>query len=197
MHDAPDESLPLKPSRTRPARRPRKFSLPDHHDEEAAGERIEAFLDGPPTRRRRPRPQRPRPIEFETRLDWTAALQREAARQARYGRPTSVLVIDLIAGPGPSDPDRFARYLEEVLGREARETDRAVRSSVRRYMVLLPETSQDDAAHLATRIERAYRSVTADVPVPVELRIEIAVLRRGADPDDAIAEADRRLASAS
>jgi diguanylate cyclase with GGDEF domain len=198
MHDAPDDSLPLQPSAPRPVRRRnRKFSLPDHHHEEAAGERIEAFLDGPPTRRRRSRPHRRRPLDLETRIDWTAALQREAARQARYGRPTAVLVIDLIVGPGPGDPDRSARQLVEVLGREARETDRAVRTSQRRFMILLPETTQDDAAHLGNRIERGYRSLAEETRIPAQLRIEIAVLRRGADPDDAIADADRRLASAS
>ena len=197
MPHEPDDSLPSTPSAPRAARRPRKFSLPDHHDEEAAGQRIEAFLDGPATRRRRPRSHRRRPLSFETRIDWTTALQREAARQARYGRPTAVLVIDLIASPGPIDLDRFARHLVEVVGREARETDRAVRTSTRRFMLLLPETSEDDATHLATRIERGYRSLADDAPVSAELRIEIAVLRRGADPDDAIADADRRLASAS
>ena len=64
-------------------------------------------------------------------------------------------------------------------------------------MVLLPETDQDDAAHLATRLERGYRALADQAPVAAELRMEIAVLRRGADPDDAIADADRRLASAS
>jgi Diguanylate cyclase, GGDEF domain len=197
MPDAPDDSLPPPPSVSRSTRRPRKFTLPDHHIEVAAGERIEAFLDGPPTRRRRARPHRHRSLDFETRVDWTAALQREAARQARYGRPTTVLVIDLIVGPGPIDPDRFARHLVEVLGREARETDRATRASMRRFMVLLPETSQDDAAHLANRVERGYRTLMDDAPIAADLRIEIAVLRRGADPEDAIADADRRLASAS
>ncbi len=108
-----------------------------------------------------------------------------------------MLVIDLIGGAGPSDPDRSARQLVEVLGREARETDRAVRASQGRFMVLLPETTQDDAAHLASRVQRGYRSLADDAPVAAQLRIEIAVLRRGADPDDAIADADRRLASAS
>jgi hypothetical protein len=197
MPQAPDESLPPQPSAPRAARRPRKFSLPDHHHEEAAGEKIEAFLDGPPTRRRRSRPHRRRPLDFDTRQDWTTALQREAARQTRYGRPTSVLVIDLIVGPGPVDPDRFARHLGDVLATEARETDRAVRASKQRFMVLLPETNQDDAAHLVGRLERGYRALADLAPVSAELRIEVAVLRRGADPDDAIADADRRLASAS
>ncbi len=196
MPHEPDDPRPPAPSAPRSTRRSRKFSLPDHHDEEAAGQRIEAFLDGP-VRRRRARTNRRRPLAFDTRVDWTVALQREAARQARYGRPTSVLVIDLIPGPGPIDLDRFARHLVEVVGREARETDRAVRASTHRFMMLLPETSEEDAGHLATRIERGYRSLADEAPVSAELRVEIAVLRRGADPEDAIAEADRRLASAS
>ncbi len=52
------------------------------------------------------------------------------------------------------------------------------------------------------RISSAGSSVATgrlseQAPVSADLRIEVAALRRGADPDDAIADADRRLESAS
>ena len=130
------------------------------------------------------------------RLDWAAALQREAARQARYGRPTTVLVIDLISpatGPSRPRPVRPPRLLD-VLGREARETDRAMRAERARFMVLLPETGQHEAGASGDRIDRGYRCSRRTMrPVERAIRLEIAVLRRGADPFGAIADADRRL----
>jgi hypothetical protein len=65
--------------------------------------------------------------------------------------------------------------------------------SATRILVMLPETTEEDAAHLAGRIERGYRTIAGDGVTQPEIRIEIAVPRRGADPQDAIDEAGRRL----
>ena len=100
MPDEIDPTLPPKPPRTR---RSRKFALPEHHHDERDGDRtdegIEAFLTKRPARRLRPMPATRvrRPIELETRPDWLIALRHEAARQERYGRPASVLFIELAA----------------------------------------------------------------------------------------------------
>jgi hypothetical protein len=145
------------------------------------------------------------------------ALRHEAARQARYGRPTAILLVDLRGldgGPeaGPTDaavvapaepanaPDSAPaptsiRRLIDVIGQEARETDRAMRTPTR-ILVMLPETTEDEAAHLAARIERGYRTTAGGGVMPTEIRIEIAAPRRGADPQDAIDEADRRIEDA-
>jgi len=104
-----------------------------------------------------------------------------------------ILVIDLVTGPLTSGPDGLALRLAQTLGREVRETDHATRTDPGRFLVLLPETTEDEAAHLASRIERGYRSHADESTVPGEIRIEIAVPRRGTDPDHAIASADRRL----
>jgi hypothetical protein len=180
----------------RPTQRQRKFTLPEHHDEGASKERIEAFLEGPATRRRRPslrRQSRHRAIEFDTTDGWTEAVRQEAARQARYGRPIAVIVIEVEPDAEALDADTATRRVIEAIGREARETDRAVRTSVSRLMLMLPETTEEDAGHLANRIERAYRSVSEPIGAPGLLDILIAIPRRGTDPIVAIDDAVRRL----
>ena len=199
MTEAHDEPAPPAPKAPTRARRTPKFSLPDHHHDEQAGDKIEAFLDGPHQRRRRSRSQRHsrmRAIALVTDREWSGALRYEAARSTRYGRPMAILLVDLTADAATAGPDGLAVRLTEVLGREVRETDRAVRARPERFLVLLPETTEDQAAHLASRIERAYRH-TDETLVTGEIRIEIAVPRHGTDPEEAIAGADRRMADAA
>ncbi len=200
MTEAHDETPTPAPA-VRPAAAPRvrrspKFTLPEHHHEEEAADRIEAFLDGPQVRRRRTRSHRyhRRPsMALDSSAEWAQALRHEGARQARYGRALAILVVDLTVDATTAGSDGLAVRFAEVLGREARETDRAVRSAPERFLVMLPETNEDEAAHLASRIERAYRHAD-DALATGDIRIEIAVPRRGGDPAEAIASADRRLA---
>jgi hypothetical protein len=194
------EALVYGPPVPRGTRRTRKFTLPDHHHEERTRDKITAFLDGPSTRRRRPtgrRATRRRPIEFESVVAFTAGLRHESARQARYGRPTAVLIIAVVTDPRViGAADAADRRLTEVIGREARETDRAARSAVGRSLVMLPETGDEEAGHLANRVERGFRA-GADDGVPLgELHIEIAMIRRGVDPLEAVADAENRLLDA-
>lgn len=192
------EALVYGPPVPRGTRRTRKFTLPEHHHQERTREKITAFLDGP-TRRRRPSGRRTRrpPIEFESVVSFVAGLRREAARQARYGRPTAVLVMAVVTDPRSiGAADAADRRLTEVISHEARETDRAARSAVGRSLVMLPETGEEEAGHLANRIERAFRTGADDGPPLGELHIEVAMIRRGLDPLDAVADAENRLLDA-
>jgi GGDEF domain-containing protein len=184
------------PSRQRRARR---FVLPvDRHDERTAA-RIEAFLEGPstPSGRRglaiddRDRPRRPH--ELDTRPDWTTALVHESSRHARYGRPASVLLIELRGFDG-SSLERAAQTLADLIRAEVRETDRAVRMGPASFRMLLTETSARAARHVAARLERAFHDGRSDPPGPPKVRIEIAAPTRGESLDDAVIAAERRLA---
>jgi GGDEF domain-containing protein len=191
------EALVYGPPVPKGTRRTRKFSLPEHHHEEKTGDKISAFLEGPSARRRRShgrRAIRRRTIEFETMAAFEAGLRREAARQARYGRPTAVLVIAVRTDPRTlGAADAADRRLTDIIGREARETDRASRAGVGRVRLLLLETGEEEAGHLAARIERAFRT-PADGAVSLgDIHVEIAIPHRGADPLDAVADADRRV----
>jgi GGDEF domain-containing protein len=175
--------------------------LPDHHHDEQgderAAERIEAFLDGPDAIGRRPiRVVRERrPVELETRPDWTTAFRHEGARHARYGRSASVVLIDLSGPLAGEATDRIARRLADAIRSEARETDRAVRLGALSFRVLLPETGGRAARRFAERLDTAFRA-RADGELDaagIDLCVEIATPARTASLEDALAEAEARL----
>jgi hypothetical protein len=201
----PDPSDPTTPP-PKPARprRARKFVLPDHHhderDSERADEHIEAFLaqTAPPRRRRhKPTGRARRPVELDTRADWTAALRHEAARHARYGRPASILLIELDCGPVSAPVDRIARAVAGAIRAEARETDRAVRLGARSFRLLLPETGDRAARIVADRLDRAYLDSPDAKSLGAGLTIDIATPTRHGTLEDALADAERRLANRS
>lgn len=192
---AEDRTIPL---RARP-RRARRFVLPDTGDDRTAA-RIVAFLDGPAAagqrrgaaRARTDRPRRPR--ELDTRPDWTAAFQQEASRHARYGRPASVLLIELASRPDGQSPDRVARMLADLIREGVRATDRPVRLGPSSFRLLLPETNARAAHQAGGRLAKAFERTYDGQPVRAELRIEVAAPTRGGSLEDALAEAERRLA---
>ena len=209
MSDQSDPSTPI-----RPRRKPR-FVLPkDHHDEQAtttAG--IEAFLGGPVAAGRRPReasaprlreasaprpreaptPRQTHPIQMDTRPDWKIAVRREDARQARYGRPTSVLLIEVAGRPDESALDGIARDVVGVIRAEARETDRAVRMGPTSFRLLLLETGDPAARTLAERLQRGFRVTQEHRSHHAELSIEIATVSRAGSLADAMVDAERRM----
>jgi len=84
------------------------------------------------------------------------ALRREDARQRRYRHAASIVVFEARA---LTETDAAGDWLNRIAGpvahtgrRAARATDRVTRASKTRFMVLLPETSEADAAHYAERV---------------------------------------------
>ena len=196
MTDSADDPKPLaadpKPKRTR------KFVLPDAHHDERTATRIEAFIEGSPElrlQRRRPHVARERrPVELDTRTDWLNAFRYEAARHARYGRPASVLLIELPGGHGEVGFDRMAAQFTEVIRAEARDPDRAVRIGRSRFQLLLPETSAVAAQAAATRLQRTFTATQSrSSAFRPGLLIEIASPNRSGSLEDALAMAERRL----
>jgi hypothetical protein len=200
----PDESKEPTPPRsaTTTSGRRRRFALPrEHHgtdQADRAAEHIEAFLDGPTRERRTRRAGRPAdvlrprtPVPLETRTDWERAARHEDARVARYGRPASVLVVDIAAGRDGVDDADVGR-VGLVVRRLARETDRVARIGPTRLHVLLPETDGHEAAALAARIERACRPSKSTSP-DATVRVAVASASDGATLADALRLAQRRL----
>jgi hypothetical protein len=187
------------PARARP-RRAQRFILPDVHHDERTTERIVAFLDGPratghrrsTVRATQDRPKLPR--ELDTRPDWTAAFQFEAARHTRYGRPATVLLLELAVPAGARSPDRDARALADLIRAEARETDRAVRLGPSSFRILMPETGARAARNVATRLGRAFHESTAGASDRATLRFEVAAPTRGGSLEEAVVDAEGRLA---
>jgi len=199
----PDTAAQATPSRPPRPRRSRKFVLPEqHHDETAddrTAERIEAFIEGPVAAPRRPpiKDDRVRrPFELETRPDWMTALRHEGARHVRYGRPASVILIELRGDEATIAVDPVARTLTDVIRAEVRETDRAVRVGASSFRLLLPETSARAARTLADRLDRGFAIERQTAGDGIALCIEVATASRSGTLEDALADAERRLAAA-
>ena len=139
----------------------------------------------------RDRPRRP--LELDTRPDWNRAMRYESSRHARYGRPASVLLIELGGGPDATSVEQNARGLANLIRAEVRETDRAVRTGPASFRMLLTETSARAARHVAGRLDRAFHDECARTPAQPSLRIEIAAPTRGESLEDAVLAAERRL----
>lgn len=269
--------------------RARRFALPDHGDDERTHEAIEAFLEGPEVRQRRPARPRPRrkgypntgsetggegkqPAEGEHpgadakpsgeakgsaeakpsadakpggeakrrdnakpgavpgaaaaakngsgpiasgaivpstetrpatvlarsvtdirtipgRLEFSLALERESARAARYGRPASVAIVELVPERPNHSGDIWLRSLAGPVARTlragSRTTDLVARVANARFQVLLPETPETGAGRFAERVSSACQSSIDESGAPVSVRVTIAV----ATPDHSLQEA--------
>ena len=191
------DPIPAKPARPR---RSRKFVLPEHHrderDDGRTAEHIEAFLVGPAARQRRAvvDARVRRPIELDTRPDWMTAFRHEAARHARYGRPASVLLIELHGAPA-SVADRVALAVGDAIRAEARETDRAVRIGARSFRVLLPETGGRAARTLVERLGRVVAAGANGSTDQVDVRIEVATASRTGTLEQAVIDGEARIAA--
>ena len=187
------------PSERKP-RRARRFVLPDNQHDERTDARIEAFLHGTSRssgaggapRRRSDLARTPR--ELDTRADWTAAFRHEAARHARYGRPASVLLLEIGRTPDTRSADAVAHELADLIRADARASDRAVRTGPLSFRLLMPETNVGGARLVGARLEAAFRVAGAPSNYRPGLRFDVAAPKRGGTLEDALAEAERRVA---
>jgi GGDEF domain-containing protein len=134
------------------------------------------------------------PRELDTRADWIAAFRHEAFRHARYGRPASVLLLEIGRTPDRRSSDEVAHELAEMIREQARASDRAVRLGPSSFRLLMPETSARAARHLADRLELAFHQAGAGSNHRPGLRYDVAAPSRGGSLEEALAEAERRLA---
>ncbi len=160
------------------SRRAPRFSLPEMADQ-GVDEAISSFLSGPQTRRGR---REPTGLlgngggsfgALETRISWEEALHREAARCARYRRPAAVMVISATAGRTPNPArwlSRVATPIAHAIHRGIRETDLVTRTGDARFQVLMPETTEPQARHVAERIAIDCRIWLEAIEAPVSVR---------------------------
>jgi len=144
-------------------------------------------------------------------------LAEEVARAQRYGRPLSVLMVDVDHFKAVNDRyghpggDLVLKQVAQRLARQLRQVDVAARYGGDEFMVILPETPGESAALVADRICRAIAAETVAMPsgreaafvrhardeVSVTVSIGVASFPDDADTRDGlISAADRALYAA-
>lgn len=92
-------------------------------------------------------------------------LQKEIQRSQRYGRPLSVLLIDIDDFKKHNDSfghiegDRVLRQLGRLISSVLRENDSGYRYGGEEFTIILPETDGDQAAVVADRIRSDFKGV--------------------------------------
>lgn len=93
-------------------------------------------------------------------LSWRC--EEECYRAQRYGRPLTLLVVELTPGP---DSSRVERRLQNWLPSHLRMSDIAGQLGDGCYAILLPETDQKGASGLETRLRLEFPRVKTGTAV--------------------------------
>jgi PleD family two-component response regulator len=162
-------------------------------------EAIDALLAGRARHRGRPKAE-PVPLgagvpfgALESRVAWTQALARESARQQRYGRAASVVIfqVETLTKGAHADGwlERVAGPIAHAIRRGARETDLATRSAPGRFQVLLPETTESEAATFADRVVADCQVWLEAMSAPLGIRATAASTTGDSDLENALERA--------
>lgn len=128
----------------------------------------------------------------------------EFRRAERYGRPLAVLMADLDHFKAVNDAhghlfgDHVLATVAHILAANVRQSDLVIRYGGEEFLVLLPETSEADAATVA---EKLRASVAADpieqgglaVQMTVSIGVGAVPALHAADPEALVASADTAL----
>lgn len=130
----------------------------------------------------------------------------EVERARRFNRPLSLMIMDLDHFKGVNDRhghpfgDKVLRTLADVGRANLRQTDLFARVGGEEFVVLMPETTPDTAAHIAERLrsQLSATQVTEEgVTTTVTLSIGISAYGPDAQTVEALmAQADRALYAA-
>lgn len=125
-------------------------------------------------------------------------LVQERSAAQRYGRPLSIILLDLDHFKTINDAhghvagDGVLEVVANELRRTVREVDLVVRWGGEEFLIIAPDTGFEAARQLA---ERCRTAIAAEQPggLPVTATFGVAELRRDEELDDLMRRADRHL----
>lgn len=154
-------------------------------------------------RRRRQRAQKFALTDSLTRLFnrrmGLVTLDQELARVARSDQSMTVLMCDLDHfkqlndAHGHLQGDLALRATAEVLRQTLRRSDTICRYGGEEFLVVLPDTTPDEATVLATRLFTAVQTRGEDLGLPVTISIGLTNYRAGDDVESILQRADHAL----
>jgi diguanylate cyclase (GGDEF)-like protein len=112
-----------------------------------------------------------------TRRGFVEQAEREIARSQRYGRPSSLVMLDLDHFKSVNDAhghgvgDQVLRKISELAGTTLRPSDVFGRLGGEEFAILLPETCNDDALIVTERLREAIADQPMQLPDGNPLRV--------------------------
>jgi diguanylate cyclase (GGDEF)-like protein len=131
--------------------------------------------------------------------EWNRIVADEDARNHRYGRPATVVIVELdgldrlVAALGPQAGDRVLPALADALGRNARGADHLARLGPARFGILLPETGEVEAVNYVERVRQACDLWLESGAIALRLAIGWASPAPDANLSDAVVLAQNRM----
>ena len=127
------------------------------------------------------------------------ALEQAVARTGRDGRPLTVLMCDLDHFKKLNDTlghicgDAALRATADVLRYSVRKTDTVCRYGGEEFLVVLPDTTPDEAAVLATRMFTAVHNRGEELGLPISISIGLTSYRLSDTIESILIRADHAL----
>jgi diguanylate cyclase (GGDEF)-like protein len=138
---------------------------------------------------------------LSNRPEFERAIERESAAAERYGRPLSLLLLDLDGLKGINDNhghhagDEAIRAVAEAIRSVVRVSDTCARMGGDEFAVAMPEAELAQAEEVANRIGEALDAISRSgrLGTPAEISVGVAQLEAGMGWVDLFEEADARL----
>lgn len=136
------------------------------------------------------------------RLMLTSRLHEEMERAARYQRPFSIILLDVDSFKAVNDDlghltgDRVLVAMGDIARHTLRGTDMAGRWGGEEFLVLCPESGEDEARQVAERIRLAVEQSTFASNRPETISAGVTALRPGDTADALLQRADTALYAA-
>lgn len=136
---------------------------------------------------------------LDSQLLWDQRLQDEHARVVRYGRPVTVVLVELdglerlIDRFGSAAAERLVPAVATTLRREARRSDHLARLGLGRFGILLPEADEVTAINYVERVRSVCEMWLEAGAVSVRLAIGWAALNGDLGLEVTLHRANERL----
>ena len=131
--------------------------------------------------------------------EWNLILADEGARVRRYGRPATVVLVELdgldrmTSILGVDAADRILPAVADSISRHARGADHVARLGTGRFGILLPETNEVEAVNFVERIRQVCELWLESGAIAMRLAIGWASPAADDSLGDAFNEAERRM----
>ena len=136
---------------------------------------------------------------FDGPATWAKRLTEENARVQRYGRPATIVLVELAGLDrlaerlGPAAAERLIPPLATTMRRNARSADNLARLGPARFGALLPDTDEVKAINYIERVRSACDVWLEAGAVSLRLSVGWAEISANQPVDPAILAAERRL----